>query len=309
MDKFSFKKVLLGVAVLGCSLYGINNYTTKGKNFFIEFEYSQGIPSIVQIKGKIEDITSPYQHIQVYETEHFGNMLVIDDIIMLTQRDNFTYHEMIVHVPMNAHPNPKKVLIVGGGDGGTLNEVFRYSLVEEVVMCEIDKEVINISKKYFPEFKAGFDDSRLTVIAQDAAEYIKTKNKYFDVIIVDSTDPIGSGESLFTEVFYKNVHDALKDDGITVTQSETLFYSPEFIVDIQKQNKKLFKHSAYYFTMVPTYPSGMIGFSFCSKKYDPFELVDGKKIASFADDLKYYNAAIHRASFQLPNFLKRAIES
>lgn len=304
MNQSIQKKYLLFICIATTLLS--NNLFATEPDFFIEFEFSHGIPSIIQIKKRLETIQSDYQTIEAYETEHFGNMLVIDGVVMLTQKDNFAYHEMIVHVPMNAHPQPKKVLIVGGGDGGTLKEVLRYSSVEEVVLCEIDPQVINISKKYFPEFSAGFDDPRLNLVIGDAAQYIKTKKNYFDIICVDSTDPIGPGQALFTKEFYHRIAQALTSDGIAVTQSESMFYSPGFIASLQEQNQQLFGHVAYYYTLVPTYPSGTIGFSFCSKKYNPFEQLDSKKIKQLGD-LNYYSEAIHRASFQLPEFLHKRL--
>lgn len=249
---------------------------------------------------------SEFQQIEVYETKHFGKMLVIDDVVMLTQYDNFAYHEMIVHVPMNAHPNPQRVLIVGGGDGGTLKEVLKYASVQEVVLCEIDPKVIEVSKKHFPEFSKSFNDSRVTIVMSDAAKYIQEKTNYFDIICVDSTDPIGPGEALFTRAFYQHLKDALTHDGIAVTQSESLFYSTDLIVALNKQNKELFPFVSYYYTLVPTYPSGTIGFSFCSKKCNPFENLDKHRIKQLGS-LQYYNAAIHRASFILPEFVRELI--
>ena len=254
----------------------------------------------------MKTLKTSLQKIEVYETVPFGKMLVIDGIIMLTQYDNFAYHEMIAHVPMNAHPNPQKILIVGGGDGGTLKEILKYSSVQEVIVCEIDKEVIKISKKYFPELASSFDDPRVLIVNEDAAKFIKTNNNYFDVICVDSSDPIGPAEVLFTKKFYQDLSCALTADGIAVTQSESMFYSLDLIEELYTNNKGIFKHAFYYYTVIPTYPSGTIGFSFCSKKYDPFELLDSSKIAQL-QDLRYYDEAIHKASFQLPVFVQRKL--
>lgn len=297
MQKTSF----LSVIFIMSNLFGMQD------NFFIEFEFSRGIPTIVHIKNKLESYTSEYQTIEIYETVHFGTMMVIDGSVMLTQADNFAYHEMIVHVPMNAHPNPKRVLIVGGGDGGTVKEVLRYASVQEVVLCEIDEAVIALSKKYFPEFAPVFDDPRLTIVMQDAAEYIKTEQNSFDVICVDSIDPVGPGQVLFATQFYADMARALTADGIAVTQSESMFYSPDLIETLQQQNKDLFACVDYYYTLVPTYPSGTIGFSFCSKRYTPFEAVNDERIMSLGD-VRYYNKAIHYASFCLPQFLKARLQ-
>lgn len=283
-----------------------SNNTPEG--FYVEWPDHNGLPTMIEIKKKLASCTSEFQKIEVYETATFGNMLVIDDVIMLTQRDNAGYHEMIAHVPLIAHPCPKKVLIVGGGDGGTLTEVLKHSCIEEVVLCEIDQKVIDLCRKYFPEFSAAFDDPRVTVITQDAAVYIKTKQNHFDVICVDSTDPFGPGQALFQEAFYRDVKATLTDDGIAVTQSESLFLYTDLIEKLYQQNRRLFPYASYYYTLVPTYPSGTIGFSFCSKKHDAFAHIDAERIKALSG-LRYYNEAIHRGSFQLPQFLKEKLNS
>jgi len=277
--------------------------TLTNDSCFMEFDHRDNEPlEMFKIKETLEVRKSGYQTISVYETEYFGKMLVIDGSVMLTQYDNFAYHEMIVHVPMNAHPNPEKILIVGGGDGGTLKEVLKHRSVKEVVLCEIDEQVIAISKKHFPEFRSGFSDSRMQVMIDDAAHYIKGKKDYFDVICVDSPDPLGIATVLFEREFFQDVEQALHEDGIAVAQMESMFYSVDLISNVQQFTKPLFKRVLYYYTLVPTYPSGTIGFLFFSKKYDPFECFNSKKIE--IDDLHYYNGAVHSTSFQLPQFFK-----
>jgi len=272
-------------------------------SFFMEFDYSDDDPSqMIKIKNPLEVLKSDYQVISVYETEHFGKMLVTDGCVMLTQYDNFAYHEMIAHVPINAHPNPEKVLIVGGGDGGTLKEVLKHQSVKEVVLCEIDEQVIAISKKYFPEFRQGFSDQRVQIVIDDAAHYIKGKKGYFDVICVDSPDPLGSAVVLFERKFFQDLVQALHENGIAVAQMESMFYHGDLVNNVQQFTKQLFKHVLYYYTLVPTYPSGTIGFLFFSKKYDPFECFNPKKVK--IDGLHYYNDTVHTASFQLPQFFK-----
>ncbi|MBL7101057.1 MAG: polyamine aminopropyltransferase [Nanoarchaeota archaeon] len=255
----------------------------------------------VKVKKVLESCKSEFQKIEVYETECFGRMLVIDGIIMLTDFDEFAYHEMIVHVPLSVHPNPRKVLVIGGGDGGAVRELLKHP-VEEVHVCEIDKEVISISKKYFPDLASGFDDPRVKVFNEDGAEFVKKKQ--YDVIIVDSTDPIGPGKALFEAEFYKDLYGSLAEDGIAVTQSESMFYDKELIKKLFDSNKKIFPIVKYYFTNVPTYPSGTIGFSFCSKKYDPIKDRKDKKL----EGLKYYNPETHESAFVLPSFIKDIIK-
>ena len=271
-------------------------------------EFERGATATIQIEGDgpIESVTTPYQKIDVYQTRPFGKMLVLDDIIQLTQYDNFAYHEMIAHVPLCAHPNPKRVLIVGGGDGGTVQQVLKHASVSEVVVCEIDVQVIAMSKKYFPELATSFDDPRVTILAQDATTYIQQKRTYFDVICVDSSDPIGPAQALFEKAFYQDLYACLTDDGIAVSQGESLFYHHDEIIAWCQRNKHIFPYASYYYTLVPTYPSGTIGFLFCSKKYGPTQVVDEQRIAALPA-LHYYTSSVHAASFVVPQFLAQHI--
>ena len=271
------------------------------------FETQEGRTLRIAVKDVLEVKQSSFQKIEMYETVCFGKMLVHDGVIMLTEYDNFAYHEMIAHVPMLVHPSPKRVLIVGGGDGGTLKEVLKHRTVTEVVMCEIDEEVISVCKRHFPEFAPGFEDERFTLVVDDAAKYIQSKKEYFDVICVDSSDPIGPAEVLFKKKFYQDLHDALTVDGIAVTQSESMFYHKDFVAKLCVQNREIYHHAGYYYTLVPTYPSGTIGFSFCSKRYGPFENLSDERIDNLGT-LKYYSASVHKASFTLPVFMQRALD-
>ncbi|MBN2015101.1 MAG: polyamine aminopropyltransferase [Candidatus Altiarchaeota archaeon] len=254
-------------------------------------------------KGLLELKQSKFQKIEVYDTVHFGKVLLIDDIIMLSEADEFAYHEMIVHVPLSVHPEPERVLIVGGGDGGAAREVVKHSDVKEVHVCEIDEEVVEVCRRHLPALACGFDDDRVEVFYEDAALFIKEKKGLYDVIIVDSTDPIGPGESLFREDFYRDMHAALREDGVVVTQSESMFDYRDLISSLFRFNKGIYSKVYYYLTLVPTYPSGTIGFSFCSKKYDPLSDLKDKKIPG----LMYYTSEIHRASFVLPGFMGSVI--
>jgi spermidine synthase len=284
------------------------NYVRDNDQVFQE-EYAtfKGVSTRVAIKEKLVSHQSQYQKIEVYDTVSFGNMLVNDGIIMLTDFDNYAYHEMITHVPLITHPDPKRVLIVGGGDCGTLKEVLKHSSVQEVVLCEIDEDVITISQKYFPELTTGLSDQRTQVIVQDGVAYIKSKKNYFDVIIVDSTDFFGIADGLYRQDFYRDMYEALTEDGIAVTQSESMYYDKDFIAQLYKQNKQVFPYVSYYYSLVPTYPSGSIGFSFCSKKFTPFDIINAERIEQLGE-LKYYNKEIHTASFQLPQTVKNALQ-
>ncbi|MBN1277066.1 MAG: polyamine aminopropyltransferase [Deltaproteobacteria bacterium] len=276
----------------------------NGKDFWINdaWDKEKGRSISIKIKSSLESCRSEFQQIDVYESECFGRLLALDNIIMLTEADEFAYHEMISHVALNVHPDPRRVLIIGGGDGGTAREVLKHD-VEEVHLCEIDREVIRVSIKYFPTISTCFDDQRMKVVTDDGAEYIKGYKDFFDLVIVDSSDPIGPARVLFAEEFYNNIHDSLTEDGIAVTQSESMFYDKGLIKDLFVFNKRIFPIVRYFYTLVPTYPSGTIGFSFCSKKYDPVKDMHKKIIP----DLRYYNYDIHKAAFMLPNFINQIV--
>ncbi|MDD9954316.1 MAG: polyamine aminopropyltransferase [Candidatus Woesearchaeota archaeon] len=241
----------------------------------------------------LDEVQSDFQNIAVYNSKAFGKMLLLDGVINVTEFDEFAYHEMLVHVPLTVHPNPKKVLVIGGGDGGTVRELLKH-YVEEIHVCEIDKEVVSIAKKHFPSLAQAFDDPKVTIFHEDGAKFIK--NKQYDIILVDSSDPWGPAEALFTEEFYSTMHNALADNGIAVTQSEAMFYDKELIQKIQTFSKKIFPIVHYYYTMVPTYPSGSIGFSFCSKGPQ-------HKAQKNVPNCTYYTKEIHDAAFILPKFM------
>jgi len=254
----------------------------------------------VEITKRIESVQSPFMKIDVYETARCGNMLVLDGAIQLTHWDNNAYHEMIAHVPLMTHHNPKKVLIIGGGDGGTLSEVVKYHTLNDITLCDIDGAVIEISKKHFPEFAAGFTDPRVTVVIQDAAQYIKNFQNTFDIIIVDASDPDGPASVLYSHAFYQDLYNALTDDGIIVAQAESPFFHTDLIAQWHARNKQLFTYADYYYTLVPTYPSGVIGFTYCAKRYHYTNALRLNRAP--LPNLRYYTPALHQASFILPAF-------
>ncbi|UCH92849.1 MAG: polyamine aminopropyltransferase [Candidatus Aminicenantes bacterium] len=269
-------------------------------NWFEEqLELKDGRVMKIQYKIRVESFWSKFQKIDVYDTVPFGKMLVHDDVIMLTEFDEANYHEMIAHVALDVHPGAQRVLVVGGGDGGTLREVLKHKQVQTAHLCEIDRDVIEICKKHFPNLSCSFADSRVEIFIEDGAEFVKKRENFYHIIIVDSSDPIGPAEVLFQEQFYKNMFNALTGDGIVITQSESFLYHRDIIKNIVSFNKKIFPHYSYYYTLVPTYPSGLIGFSFCSKKYHPIEDFKPEK-AEALHGLKYYNKEIHKAAFALP---------
>lgn len=256
---------------------------------------------------------SPYQKIEVFDTYAYGRMLACDNMVMCTENDEYVYHEMIAHVPMLTHPKPQKVLVIGGGDGGTVREVLKHDTVEEVVMVEIDERVIEASKQHLPSIAKGFNDDRLRLIIDDGIKYVQqSPSDTFDLVIVDSTDPIGPAEGLFSEDFYRDMYRILNDQGIMVTQSE----SPRFNVDVYKEVYTTFKRIFgpelvfSYLVYIPTYPTGMWSFSFSSKgDTHPWYHLDDEQAWQFTrkHELQYYNPEVHRAAFALPNFVRQMI--
>jgi len=235
------------------------------------------------------------------ESEKLGKILVIDGITMLTEFDEFAYHEMIAHVPLFVHANPRHVLVIGGGDGGTVREIIKHSGVEQIHVCEIDEAVVAACHQYLPLLASSLDDPRVKIFYEDGAKFMQKKSGFYDVIIVDSTDPIGPGQILFQEPFYRDMKEALTADGIAVTQCESIYLHSDVIKGVYSFAKKMYPKTGYYYTSVPTYPSGLIGFMFCSLKSDPIDDLNEKR-AGAIKGLRYYTPAIHRAAFALPKF-------
>jgi len=275
----------------------------NNKEIWIEekLEIKNGRALKVRITKSLEKIKSEFQEIEVVESQSFGKILLIDEVIMLTEADEFCYHEMIAHVPLCVHPKAKKVLVIGGGDGGTVREILKHDSVNEVDVCEIDEKVIEISKRHFPYLANSFDDSKVKIYCEDGNKFIKSHKDEYDIIIVDSSDPIGPAEVLFRREFYEAIFQALKDDGIVVAQAESFFYHQKIIKSLFSFIRDIYPISEYYYTLVPTYPSGIIGFTFCSRKYHPindFNEIEALKL----NNLKYYDRGIHKAAFNLPTF-------
>jgi spermidine synthase len=261
----------------------------------------------VKVKKVLRSIETKFQKLNVYETEDYGKMLTLDDLVMTTEKDEFIYHEMIVHVPLFSHPCPENVLIIGGGDGGTLREVLKHKTVKNVDMVEIDEEVVKASKDFFPNFAKAFDNPKANLIFDDGIEFVKNKSNIYDIIIVDSTDPINIGEGLFTTEFYTNCKNALKEKGILTNQSESPFHSSEWVKNIFSKLSKAFPIAKLYRAEVPTYPPGIWCFGYCSKSVEPSEHFQKRRFSEYNLKLKYYNEEIHFAAFALPNFVKELI--
>jgi len=247
---------------------------------------------------------SPFQQVAVLDTVEFGRMLVLDNIIQTNVKDEFVYHEMISHVGLNTLPNPEKVLVIGGGDGGTVREIVKHDRVKQVVLVEIDQMVIDVAKKFLPELSAGFGDPRVQILVEDGIKHVKENKNAYDMIIVDSTDPIGPAVGLFSEEFYRDIYESLREDGLFVAQTESPFFNRELIARITATINEIFPVTRLFQAVVSTYPGGYWTFTMGSKKYDPLA-VDIDKLPKL--DTKWYSPEIHRAAFTLQPFVKELL--
>ncbi|PJB76632.1 MAG: spermidine synthase, partial [Acidobacteria bacterium CG_4_9_14_3_um_filter_49_7] len=224
-----------------------------------------------RVRSVLDQGESEFQKCDIYDTFEFGRLMMLDNMVMLTERDEFFYHEMIAHVPLNVHPNPKRVLVIGGGDGGTIREIARHSFVEDITIVEIDKMVVDMSKKHLPFVACGFDDPRVKLHIADGISFIQEQKNAWDVILIDSTDPVSFAEGLFHTDFYASVRDALTDNGILVAQTEYPFIQEHLVRDIFSSLDQVFPISRMYLAPVPTYPTGLWSFGLASKGPDPIQ--------------------------------------
>ncbi|KAG8781343.1 hypothetical protein FRC15_008867 [Serendipita sp. 397] len=259
----------------------------------------------LKVKRILHVEKSLYQDVLVFESETYGNVLILDGVIQCTERDEFSYQEMIAHLPLASHPNPKKVLVIGGGDGGVVREVLRHESVEEVVLCDIDEAVIRVSKQYLPHMSELLDSSRVRVFVGDGFKFLAENTSTYDVIITDSSDPVGPAESLFQKPYFQLLHDALAPGGTISTQGECLWIHLPLIKNTNTMVKEIFPNVEYAFTTIPTYPSGQIGFCIASKDAERDLRTPLRKVSP----TRYYNEDVHRAAFVLPEFGKRALET
>ena len=264
----------------------------------------------IRVERQLYSGQSEFQRIDVFESPEFGRFLTLDGYMMLTERDEFIYHDMIVHVHMAVHPAVRDVLVIGAGDGGVIRELTRYPEIERIDMVEIDPLVVEVCKKYLPQTACRFNDSRLKIYYEDGVRFIRSCENAYDLIIVDSTDPFGPGEGLFTREFYGSCYKALREDGIMVNQHESPFY-PEDAAACQRAHKRIvesFPISRVYQAHIPTYPSGHWLFGFASKKYHP--LKDLQEVAWNMRGLscKYYTTMLHKGAFYLPAYVEELLK-
>ena len=252
---------------------------------------------------------SEFQRIDIFDSKEFGRFLTLDGYMMLTEMDEFIYHEMITHVPMCVNPDAHDILVIGGGDGGTVRELLRYPTVRHIDLVEIDELVVEVCKKYLPQTAGCLSDPRVAIHYEDGLKYVRHAEDAYDLIIVDSTDPFGPGEGLFTKEFYGNCYKALREDGIMVNQHESPFYQQDAYA-MQRAHKRIvdsFPISRVYQAHIPTYPSGHWLFGFASKKRHPVKDVNWVRWNALGLKTRYYNTQLHAGAFALPNYVEEML--
>ena len=279
-----------------------NDKIPKGGFSFAEF-HGSGTGLFFSIKKVLFSEKSTFQEIQILETEEYGRMLILDGAVQTTERDEFIYHEMLVHVPMLSHPDPRKILVIGGGDGGCVREILKHKSVEKLTMVEIDKLVVDCSKKYLPGISSKLNHPKLDLCIEDAVEFVKGRSSNFDVIIVDSTDPVGFASPLTTESFFRSAKKILKENGIYAAQTQGPFFESKSMSVISKRLKKIFPLTSFYLANTPTYPGGIWSFALSYKNSKNDFKITPRILKR--KDLKYYSQEIHNASFALPPYVKK----
>lgn len=279
-------------------------FTDRDENQALSLRYSGDV---------FFDETTPYQRVRVLESYSHGKFLAINDMVMCTERDEHHYHEMIAHPIMQLHGNVKNVLVIGGGDGGTIRELFKYSQIEKVTMVEIDEAVVRASKLHLPKIASEFNNPKLNLIIGDGIQFVKdAQPNQFDIIIVDGSDPVGPAQGLFTAEFYKNCQSALTDKGILITQGESPMFHESTFVELNKCLKGIFGKSQVHTLLfhATTYPSGMWSLQLATKgNIHPVIDFNPEKAEAFTQEknLNYYNSELHKAAFALPSFVKQML--
>lgn len=272
-------------------------------------QHTNGVNFSIKVDRQLFSGQSEFQRIDVFDSKEFGRFLTLDGYMMLTEKDEFIYHEMIVHVPMAVHPKVQKVLVIGAGDGGAVRELAKYPEIEQIDLVEIDKQVIQVSKEYLPKVSCALDDERLYIFYEDGLKFVRSRENEYDLIIVDSTDPFGPGEGLFTKEFYGNCYKALKEDGIMVNQHESPFYEADATACMRAHKRivESFPVSRVYQAHIPTYPSGHWLFGFASRKYHPVHDLEGEKWLERGIETKYYTPRLHEGAFCLPAYVEKLL--
>ena len=271
--------------------------------WFTEY-WTENVGITFRVK-ELKKIKSKFQEIAILDTNEFGKMLVLDGLVQTTEKDEFIYHEMISHPALFLHPNPEKVLVIGGGDGGTVREVLKHKSIKEVHLCEIDEEVIFVAEKYFPSISYQLRNPKVKIFIEDGNQFLDENINSYDLIIMDNSDPIGASEVLFKEEFYRKVKKALRKNGIMVAQTESPILQRKYFENAVSEIKKVFRNIGVYLAYIPTYPSGMWTFTVASDDIDIFDI--NKEINLEGIETKYFNEDIFKSLYTLPNFVKEII--
>lgn len=275
----------------------------KGADWLVETQ-TPGYRTTWKLRRVLHEERTPYQHLQVVETEDFGRALVLDGCIQTTVGDEFIYHEMITHVPLNTHPHPERVLVIGGGDGGTVREVLRHTPVRRVDLVEIDAAVVAACRTFLPKTAHALDDPRVQVQIGDGVGWVRRCFGHYDVVLVDSSDPDGPAGGLFDDSFYQNVHRALRPGGLMVCQALSPFFHQGLIRAICQSLAGVFPIVRPYLAVIPTYPSGLHCFVLASKRHDPLQARN-----RLTGPTHWYSPQVHRAAFVLPPVVQALVPS
>ena len=273
-------------------------------------EHTDNVKLAIRVDYQVFSAQSEIQRIDVLESKEFGKILVVDGDLMLTEKDEFIYHEMISHVPMAVHPQVERILVIGGGDGGVVRELAKYDTVEQIDVVEADPLLVEVCRKYFPQMACSLNDPRVHIYHEDGLRFIRSKSDAYDLIIIDSPNPFGAGEGLFTKEFYGNCFNALHEDGIMINQHESPFYKEEAF-QCQRMHKRIVEYfpiSRIYQAHIPSYPSGHWLFGFASKRYHPIHDMDGIQWKLRGIQTKYYLPRLHEGVFALPAYVEELVQ-
>ena len=273
-------------------------------------QHTDDVRFSIHIKEQLYSGKSYYQQIEVFDSYEFGRVLVLDGYIMLTERDEYIYHEIMVHVPMACNPDIRRVLVIGAGDGGTVRELCRYDSITQIDMVEIDEQVVKVCKEYLPQTACRLEDPRVHIYYEDGLKFVRRVEDTYDLIIVDSTDPFGPGEGLFTKEFYGNCFTALREHGILTNQHESTYYDSytSMVSRTHRRMRSVFPVAMVYQAHIPTYPSGHWLFGFASKNIHPVYDFKPEIWEQLGLETKYYNTQLHTGCFALPNTVREVLE-
>lgn len=267
--------------------------------------HSPGAGILIKVKKRLYRRQSQHQIIEVFDTEDFGKMLVLDNTIMLTERDEAAYHEMLTHVPLLSHPNPRTVLVIGGGDGGVVREILKHPHIQSVDVVDIDEQVPTVARRFFPRVSAGLSNPKVRVIIDDGVRFVRGIKGAYDIIIVDSTDPRGPGKALFNLAFYRNTRKAMAPQGVLTAQVGSPFYTPRHVRATFQKLRRVFSIALAYMVQIPTYSDGSYCLAFCSRQINPIAAFRSDRLGQLQLKTQYYNPNVHLGAFLLPDFVSR----